>query len=136
MDSSDFLEALKLDLYPKYVYCFTPKGKVIELPRGATPIDFAFTIHTEVGMSCVGAKVNGRIVPLKYNLRNGDVVEISTSPTSHPSRDWVNFVKTPRARNKIRHYLAENERLTAIELGKKIFEKEAEKYSLKLKKLL
>ncbi len=135
-DTHEFMDSLKLDLYPKEVYCFTPKGKVIELPRGATPIDFAFMIHTQVGMTCVGAKVNGRIVPLKYNLRNGDVVEISTSPTSHPSRDWVNFVKTPRARNKIRHYLAENERSTAIEVGKKIFEKEAEKYSLKLKKLL
>jgi GTP pyrophosphokinase len=135
-DTHEFMDSLKLDLYPKEVYCCTPKGKVIELPRGATPIDFAFMIHTQVGMTCVGAKVNGRIVPLKYNLRNGDVVEISTSPTSHPSRDWVNFVKTPRARNKIRHYLAENERSTAIEVGKNIFAKEAEKYSLTLKKLL
>ncbi|MEW6129132.1 MAG: bifunctional (p)ppGpp synthetase/guanosine-3',5'-bis(diphosphate) 3'-pyrophosphohydrolase [Acidobacteriota bacterium] len=135
-DSREFMDSLKLDLYPKEVYCFTPRGKVIELPRGATPIDFAFNIHTEVGMACQGAKVNGRIVPLKYNLRNGDVVEIITSPTAHPTRDWVNFVKTTRARNKIRHYLAENERQTAIDVGRKIFEKEAEKYKLSLKKLL
>jgi GTP pyrophosphokinase len=135
-DSSEFLDALKLDLYPKDVYCFTPKGKVIELPRGATPIDFAFSIHTQVGMTCSGAKVNGRIVPLKYNLRNGDVVEIITSPNAHPSRDWMNYVKTARARNKIRHYLAESERQAAVDFGKKIFEKEAEKYNLNLKKLL
>jgi GTP pyrophosphokinase len=135
-DSREFMDSLKLDLYPQEVYCFTPKGKVIELPRGATPIDFAFAIHTQVGMSCVGAKANGRIVPLRYNLRNGDVIEVMTSPNAHPSRDWMNFVKTARARNKIRHYLAENERVTAIELGKKIFEKEAEKFKLSLKKLL
>jgi guanosine-3',5'-bis(diphosphate) 3'-pyrophosphohydrolase len=135
-DSREFMDSLKLDLYPQEVYCFTPKGKVIELPRGATPIDFAFAIHTQVGMNCIGAKANGRIVPLRYNLRNGDVIEVMTSPNAHPSRDWMNFVKTARARNKIRHYLAENERVTAIELGKKIFEKEAEKFKLSLKKLL
>ncbi|HXU40535.1 MAG TPA: bifunctional (p)ppGpp synthetase/guanosine-3',5'-bis(diphosphate) 3'-pyrophosphohydrolase, partial [Blastocatellia bacterium] len=93
-DSREFLDSLKLDLYPKEVYCFTPKGKVIELPRGATPVDFAFTIHTQVGLACTGAKVNGRIVPLRYQLRNGDVVEIMTSPNAHPSRDWMNFAKT------------------------------------------
>jgi GTP pyrophosphokinase len=135
-DSREFMDSLKLDLYPKEVYCFTPKGKVIELPRGATPIDFAFAIHTQVGMTCIGAKANGRIVPLRYNLRNGDMIEVMTSPNAHPSRDWMNFVKTARARNKIRHYLAESERVTAIEVGKKIFEKEAEKFKLNLKKLL
>ncbi|HEY7912321.1 MAG TPA: bifunctional (p)ppGpp synthetase/guanosine-3',5'-bis(diphosphate) 3'-pyrophosphohydrolase [Blastocatellia bacterium] len=134
-DSREFLDSLKLDLYPKEVYCFTPKGRVIELPRGATPIDFAFAIHTQVGLTCSGAKVNGRIVPLKYQLRNGDVVEIMTSPAAHPSRDWMNFVKTSRARSKIRHYLAESERATAIELGKKIFEKEADRFRLSLKKI-
>jgi GTP diphosphokinase / guanosine-3',5'-bis(diphosphate) 3'-diphosphatase len=134
-DSREFLDSLKLDLYPKEVYCFTPKGKVIELPRGATPIDFAFTIHTQVGLTCTGAKANGRIVPLRYQLRNGDVVEIMTSPNAHPSRDWMNFVKTARARSKIRHYLAENERATAIELGKKLFEKEADRFRLNAKKL-
>jgi len=135
-DSREFLDSLKLDLYPKEVYCFTPKGKVIELPRGATPVDFAFTIHTQVGLACTGAKVNGRIVPLRYQLRNGDVVEIMTSPSAHPSRDWMNFAKTSRARSKIRHYLAESERVTAIELGKKLFEKEADRFRLNVKKIL
>jgi GTP pyrophosphokinase len=135
-DSREFLDSLKLDLYPKDVYCFTPKGKVIELPKGATPVDFAFTIHTQVGMTCNGAKVNGRIVPLRYQLRNGDVVEILTSPSAHPSRDWMNFVKTSRARSKVRHYLAESERATAIDLGKKIFDKEAERFRISLKKIL
>ncbi len=135
-DSREFLDSLKLDLYPKDVYCFTPKGKVIELPKGATPIDFAFSIHTEVGLSCNGAKVNGRIVPLRYQLRNGDVVEILTSPSSRPSRDWMNFLKTSRARSKVRHYLAENERQTAIDLGRKVFEKEADRFRINLKKIL
>src|ERR1051325_7282329 len=135
-DSREFLDSLKLDLYPKEVYCFTPKGKVIELPRGATPIDFAFTIHTQVGLSCNGAKVNGRIVPLRYQLRNGDVVEIMTSPSARPSHDWMNFVKTSRARSKIRHYLAENERATAVDLGKKLLEKEADRFRLSMKKLM
>jgi GTP pyrophosphokinase len=135
-DSREFLDSLKLDLYPKEVYCFTPKGKVIELPRGATPVDFAFMIHTQVGLTCNGAKVNSRIVPLKYQLRNGDVVEIMTSPNAHPSRDWMNFAKTSRARAKIRHYLAESERTTAIDLGKKLFEKEADRFRLNTKKML
>src|SRR5262245_37353601 len=135
-DSREFLDSLKLDLYPKEVYCFTPKGKVIELPRGATPVDFAFMIHTQVGLTCNGAKVNSRIVPLKYQLRNGDVVEIMTSPSAHPSRDWMNFAKTSRARSKIRHYLAESERATAVDLGKKLFEKEADKFRLNTKKLI
>jgi GTP pyrophosphokinase len=135
-DSREFLDSLKLDLYPKEVYCFTPKGKVIELPRGATPVDFAFAIHTQVGLACTGAKVNGRIVPLRYQLRNGDVVEIMTSPSAHPSRDWMNFAKTSRARSKIRHFLAESERVTAIELGKKLFEKEADRFRLNTKKIL
>jgi len=135
-DSREFLDALKLDLYPNEVYCFTPKGKVIDLPRGATPVDFAFAIHTQVGLSCNGAKINGRIVPLKYQLRNGDMVEILTSPSARPSRDWMNFVKTSRARSKIRHYLAESERAMAIELGEKLFEKEADKFRLNAKKLI
>jgi guanosine-3',5'-bis(diphosphate) 3'-pyrophosphohydrolase len=135
-DSREFLDQLKLDLYPNEVYCFTPKGKVIELPRGATPVDFAFAIHTEVGLTCSGAKVNSRIVPLKYQLRNGDMVDIMTSPSAHPSRDWMNFVKTSRARSKIRHYLAESERAMAIDLGEKLFEKEADKFRLSLKKIM
>jgi GTP pyrophosphokinase len=135
-DSREFLDALKLDLYPNEVYCFTPKGKVIDLPRGATPVDFAFAIHTQVGLSCNGAKINGRIVPLKYQLRNGDMVEILTSPSARPSRDWMNFVKTSRARSKIRHYLAESERAMAVELGEKLFEKEADKFRLNAKKII
>jgi GTP pyrophosphokinase len=135
-DSREFLDSLKLDLYPKDVYCFTPKGKVIELPRGATPVDFAFLIHTQVGLGCNGARVNGRIVPLRYQLRNGDVVEIITSPNARPSRDWMNFVKTSRARSKIRHYLADSERKNAIDLGRKLFEKEADRFRLNIKKIL
>ena len=135
-DSREFLDSLKLDLYPKDVYCFTPKGKVIELPKGATPVDFAFAIHTQVGLNCNGAKVNSRIVPLKSQLRNGDVVEILTSPNAHPSRDWMNFVKTSRARSKVRHYLAESERATAVDLGKRLFEKEADRFRLNTRKIL
>jgi GTP pyrophosphokinase len=135
-DSREFLDSLKLDLYPNEVYCFTPKGKVIELPRGATPVDFAFAIHTEVGLTCTGAKVNSRIVPLRYQLRNGDMVEIITTAASHPSRDWMNFVKTSRARSKVRHYLAESERSMAIDLGQKLLEKETDKFRLNFKKIL
>ncbi|MCI0488413.1 MAG: bifunctional (p)ppGpp synthetase/guanosine-3',5'-bis(diphosphate) 3'-pyrophosphohydrolase [Blastocatellia bacterium] len=135
-DSREFLDSLKLDLYPKEVYCFTPKGKVMELPRGATPVDFAFIVHTEVGMKCAGAKANGRIVPLRYQVRNGDVIEIITSPNARPSRDWMNFVKTAKARSKIRHFLSESERTTAIEIGRKLFEKEAERFRLSARKIL
>jgi GTP diphosphokinase / guanosine-3',5'-bis(diphosphate) 3'-diphosphatase len=122
-DSREFMDGLKLDLYPKEVYAFTPKGKVIELPRGATPVDFAYAIHTEVGNQCTGAKVNGRIVPLKYQLRNGEVVEIMTTPGHHPSRDWLNFVVTSRARNKIKHWLTEQQRAKSVDLGRKLFER-------------
>jgi GTP pyrophosphokinase len=134
-DSREFMDGLKLDLYPKEVYAFTPKGKVIELPRGATPVDFAYAIHTEVGNQCTGAKVNGRIVPLKYLLRNGEVVEIMTTPGHHPSRDWLNFVATARARNKIKHWLTEQQRAKSVELGRKLFEKEASRLQLKAKKI-
>jgi GTP diphosphokinase / guanosine-3',5'-bis(diphosphate) 3'-diphosphatase len=135
-DPSDFLSTLKIDLYPEEVYTFTPKGKVIILPRDATPIDFAYSIHTEVGHSCVGAKVNGRIVPLKSKLKNGDIIEIQTQPGHTPSRDWLSFVKTSRARNKIRHFINVSQRVRSIEIGKKILEKEARKFKLNLKKLL
>ncbi|HEX4951571.1 MAG TPA: bifunctional (p)ppGpp synthetase/guanosine-3',5'-bis(diphosphate) 3'-pyrophosphohydrolase [Blastocatellia bacterium] len=135
-DSREFMDGLKLDLYPKEVYAFTPKGKVIQLPRGATPVDFAYAIHTEVGNQCTGAKVNGRIVPLKYQLHNGEVVEIMTSPNQHPSRDWLNFVVTSRARNKIKHWLTEQQRAKSVDLGRKLFEKEAARLQLKAKKIL
>ena len=133
-DPSDFLSTLKIDLYPEEVYAFTPKGKVIILPRDATPVDFAYAIHSEVGACCVGAKVNGRIVPLRSRLKNGDIVEIQTQTGHVPSRDWLSFVKTSRARNKIRHYLNVSRRERAIELGKRILEKEAKRLKLNLKK--
>lgn len=134
-DSREFIDGLKLDLFPHDVYAFTPKGKVIELPRGATPVDFAYAIHTDVGHRCAGAKVNGRIVSLRYQLRNGDVVEVITQPNAHPSRDWNKFVVTARARNKIKKYLTDSERQRAVEIGKKLFDKEAERFRLSVKKV-
>jgi GTP pyrophosphokinase len=132
-DPSEFLSTLKIDLYPEEVYTFTPKGKVVILPREGTPVDFAYTIHTEVGHTCTGAKVNGRIVPLKHKLKNGDIVEILTSPGHTPSRDWLQFVKSGRARNKIKHWLNVHQRERAIEIGRKLVEKEARKYRVALK---
>jgi GTP pyrophosphokinase len=134
-DPGDFMSTLKVDLYPEEVYCFTPRGKVIALPRGATPIDFAYAIHTDVGHSCVGAKVNGRIVSLRYNLRNGDVVEILTQPGHMPSKDWLALVKTSRARNKIKHVINVTERAKAVDLGQKLLEKEARRLGISLSKI-
>ncbi|MGA8182329.1 MAG: RelA/SpoT family protein, partial [Terriglobia bacterium] len=134
-DSNDFLSTLKIDLYPQEVYTFTPKGKVIVLPREATPIDFAYAIHTEVGNHCVGAKVNGRIVPLKTKLLNGDIVEITTQSTQTPSRDWLAHIKTSRARNKIKHWINIEQSKQALEIGRKLLEKEARKHSVVLKKI-
>jgi guanosine-3',5'-bis(diphosphate) 3'-pyrophosphohydrolase len=134
-DPGDFLSTLKIDLYPEEVYTFTPKGKVITLPRDATPVDFAYAIHTQVGHSCVGSKVNGRMVPLKSKLQNGDIVEIQTQTSHMPSRDWLTFVKTSRARNKIRHFINVSQRERSIEIGKKVLEKEARKFRLNLKDL-
>jgi GTP diphosphokinase / guanosine-3',5'-bis(diphosphate) 3'-diphosphatase len=135
-DSVDFIETLKLDLYPKDVYTFTPMGKVIQLPRGSTPIDFAYAIHSAVGDMCTGAKINGRIVPLRSELQNGDVVEILTTQNSKPSGDWLNYAHTSRARNRIRHYISLQQRTESIELGRKLLEKEAEKFRLAPKKFL
>src|SRR5499426_597341 len=135
-DPADFLSTLKIDLYPEEVYTFTPKGKVVTLPRDATPVDFAYAIHTEVGHSCIGAKINARMTPLRTKLRNGDIVEIITQPGHKPSRDWLSFVKTSRARNKIRHWLTQQESEKAIELGRKMLEKEARKYKKNAKELL
>jgi len=134
-DSNDFLSTLKIDLYPQEVYTFTPKGKVIVLPREATPIDFAYAIHTEIGNHCMGAKVNGRMVPLKTKLLNGDIVEIATQSTQTPSRDWLTHAKTSRARNKIKHWINIEQRKQAVEIGKKLLEKEARKHSVVLKKI-
>jgi GTP diphosphokinase / guanosine-3',5'-bis(diphosphate) 3'-diphosphatase len=135
-DSKDFLDSLKLDLYPKDVYAFTPMGKVIQLPRGATPVDFAYMIHSEVGNTCTGARINGRMVPLRSQIQNGDMVEIITSASSHPSRDWLNFIVTSRARNRVRHWVAEQQRAESIEIGRKLFEKESSRFQLSAKKLL
>jgi guanosine-3',5'-bis(diphosphate) 3'-pyrophosphohydrolase len=132
-DPSEFLSTLKIDLYPEEVYTFTPKGKVVVLPREATPIDFAYSVHTEVGHTCVGAKVNGRMVPLRHKLHSGDIVEILTQAGHKPSRDWLSAVKSSRARNKIKHWLNIHQRERAIEIGKKLIEKEARKYRIFLK---
>ncbi|PYX60765.1 MAG: GTP pyrophosphokinase, partial [Acidobacteria bacterium] len=134
-DPSEFLSTLKSDLYPEEVYTFTPKGKVVVVPRDSTPIDFAYSIHTEVGHSCVGAKVNGRMVPLRYKLHSGDIVEILTQPGHKPSRDWLAVVKSSRARNKIKHWLNVHQRERAIEIGRKLIEKEARKYRISLKEI-
>src|SRR6516165_2011577 len=134
-DPNEFLSTLKVDLYPEEVYTFTPKGKVVVLPRDSTPIDFAYTVHTEVGHTCVGAKVNGRMVPLRHKLHSGDIVEILTQPGHKPSRDWLSVVKSSRARNKIKHWLNLHQRERAIEIGRKLMEKEARKYRIALKEL-
>jgi GTP diphosphokinase / guanosine-3',5'-bis(diphosphate) 3'-diphosphatase len=134
-DPNEFLSTLKIDLYPEEVYTFSPKGKIVILPRDATPIDFAYTIHSQVGDSCIGAKVNGRIVQLKYKLRSGDIVEILTQPGHQPSRDWLGFVKSSRARQKIKHWLKIHQRERAIEIGRKLIEKEARKYRISLKEI-
>lgn len=133
-DPNEFMSTLKIDLYPEEVYTFTPKGKVVVLPKDASPIDFAYAIHTEVGNTTIGAKVNGRIVPLRTKLRNGDIVEISTQTGHAPSRDWLSFTKSSRARNKIKHWINEHQRERAIEIGKKLLDREARKYKLAMNK--
>src|SRR5277367_6695910 len=132
-DPGEFISTLKVDLYPEEVYTFTPMGKVIALPREATPIDFAYAIHSDVGNTCVGAKVNGRIVQLKYTLKNGDVVEILTQTNHLPSKDWLSLVKTSKARNKIKHVINTTERVKAIEIGEKYLEREARRLGIAMK---
>jgi len=129
-DPREFMDTVRVDLFPDEVYVFTPKGDVKALPEGATPIDFAYGVHTKVGEHCVGAKVNGKLVPLRYTLRQGDIVEIVTSPSQHPSRDWLKIVKSTRARSKINQWLKVEERTRSIELGRELFEREARKYHL------
>ena len=131
-DPGEFMSTLKVDLYPEEVYTFTPRGRVMVLPRDATPIDFAYAIHSDVGSTCVGAKVNGRIVPLRSALRNGDIVEIITQANHQPSKDWLAFVKTSRARNKIKHVINASEREKAIEIGQKYLDKEARRLGVQL----
>jgi len=134
-DPKEFMETVKVDLFADEVFAFTPKGDVKSLPRGATPVDFAFAIHSDVGGHCVGAKVNGRIVPLRYKLKNGDTVEILTSPTSHPSKDWLAFVKTSRAQARIRGYIRQLERKRSLEIGQEIAERELRRFGMSLHKL-
>ena len=134
-DPNEFLSSLKMYLYPDEVYTFTPKGKVVVVPADGTPVDFAYTIHTEVGNTCVGAKVNGRMVPLRTKLRTGDIVEIVTQKDHKPSRDWLTFVKSPRARNKIKHWLNEDQRRRAVEIGRKLLEREARKYKVPMSQI-
>jgi guanosine-3',5'-bis(diphosphate) 3'-pyrophosphohydrolase len=134
-EPSEFLSTLKVDLYPEEVYTFTPKGKVLALPRGATPVDFAYCIHTEVGHHCMGAKVNGQMVPLRHPLSNGDVVEILTQNGHGPSRDWLSFVRTSHARTKIRQWINLHERKQAAEVGRRLVEREARQAGVSLKKL-
>src|SRR5690349_19839340 len=135
-DPQEFLQNLKIDLYPEEVYTFTPRGTVKVLPKGATAIDFAYAIHTDVGHQCVGARVNGRMVPLRTRLKNGDIVEIVRNAAHKPSRDWLNFAVTSRARNKIKHLIQVEEKERAVELGRRVFEKEARRFGLNGTKLM
>jgi GTP pyrophosphokinase len=135
-DPREFLESVRVDLFPEEVYVFTPKGEVKEFPAGATPVDFAYSIHTDVGNRCFGAKVNGRLVPLKYTLVSGETVEILTSARHKPSKDWLRFVKTSRARTKIQQWIKGEERQRSIALGRELCEKEFRKHGMNVAKLL
>jgi GTP pyrophosphokinase len=129
-DPQEFMQNLRIELYPEEVYIFTPKGEVKSLPRGATPVDFAYSVHTDVGHQCVGARVNGRMVPLRTRVSNGDIVEILTQAGHTPSRDWLNFVVTSRARNKIRHFIHLEENTRSIELGRRLLDKEVRRFAV------
>jgi GTP pyrophosphokinase len=129
-DPQEFLQNLRIELYPEDVYIFTPKGEVKSLPRGATPVDFAYFVHTDVGHRCVGARVNGRMVPLRTRLNNGDIVQILTQTDHTPSRDWLNFAVTSRARNKIKHFLHAEEKARSLDLGRRLFDKEVRRYGV------
>jgi len=131
-DAKEFLEAVKWNIFPDVVYVFTPKGDVVELPQGSTPVDFAYYIHTEIGHQCTGAKVNGKIVPLRYKLQNGDTVEIITTPGHRPSKDWLKFVKSQKARSKIRQWIKNEERQNSLRLGEELLEKSLRRHGLDL----
>jgi len=135
-DPTDFISTVKVDLFADEVYIFTPKGEVKELKRASTPVDFAYLIHSEVGDHCTGARVNGRMVPLKHRLKNGDTVEIMTSANQRPNKDWLNFVKTAKARTRINAYLRKEQRRRAVELGRDILDKEAKRYGRSLQKII
>src|SRR5271154_5676521 len=134
-EPGEFLSTLKVDLAPVEVYAFTPKGRVLELPRGATPVDFAYSVHTEVGHQCVGAKVNGQMVSLRHEIVSGDVVEILTNKSHTPSRDWLSFVKSSHARSKIRQWINLHEREEATEMGRRLLENESRNFPKGLKKI-
>ena len=129
-DAMDFLEAVKGEVVPEVVYVFTPKGEIKEMPIGSTPVDFAYGVHTQVGHRCVGAKINGKIVPLRYKLKNGDTIEIITSQTHGPSRDWLKFVVTQRAKTRIKQWIKAEERHQSVELGIKLLESELRKHNM------
>jgi guanosine-3',5'-bis(diphosphate) 3'-pyrophosphohydrolase len=134
-DPKEFLETVKVDLFADEVFCFTPKGDVKSLPRGATPVDFAYAVHSEVGQHCVGAKVNGKLVPLRYELKNGETVEVMTAAAAHPSKDWLTFVKTSRAQTRIRSFIRQEERKRSLEIGREIAERELRRYKMSLGRL-
>ena len=134
-EPGEFLSTLKVDLAPVEVYAFTPKGRVLELPKSATPVDFAYSVHTEVGHQCVGAKVNGQMVSLRHEIVSGDVVEILTQKGHKPSRDWLSFVKSSHAKSKIRHFINTQERDEATEMGKRLLENESRNFPKSLKKI-
>lgn len=134
-DPTEFLETVKLDLFTEDVYVFTPKGKVMEFPLGSTPLDFAYSVHTDVGNHCIGAKINDRMVPLKHRLKSGDTVEVLTSPNQRPNKDWLKIVKTTRAKNKIRAFIKTEEHEKSLAMGEMILDREMKKEGLKLKQL-
>ncbi len=136
LDPQEFLENVRIDLFPDEVYVFTPQGEIKSLPRGATPVDFAYLIHSEVGNQCTGAKVNGRMVPLKFELQTGNIIEIITSKGSHPSKDWLNFVKTVKARSRIRQWIKIQEKERSLTLGREMCEKTFRKYKLNFNMLV
>ena len=135
-DSSEFMSSVKVDLFPEEVYVFTPDGDVKELPKQSTPIDFAYSVHSDVGHRCNGAKVNGRLVPLRTELKNGDIVDIITSTNQTPSKDWLKFVKTSKAKNRIRHWVKDQERQKSLELGRDLLEKELRKFGFSYNRAL
>lgn len=135
-DPAEFLESVKIDLFPDEIYVFTPKGDVLVFPRGATPIDFAYSIHTEVGHHCSGARCNGQIVPIRYKLKNGDVIEIMTSPSQRPTKDWLDYCVTTRARTRVRAYLRSEKRVKSINLGRELLEAEMRGVGMSMAKLL
>ena len=134
-DPNEFMDTVKYDLFVDEVFVFTPRGEVISLKRGATPVDFAFAIHTQVGMHCAGARVNGRMVPLRYELKNGDMVEILTNPQQRPSKDWLAFVRSGKARTRIRSLLQDEERQQSRELGRELLERELKQFNISLAKI-